>query len=205
MFMNQKILVVDDHQLFSEGLKMTLSSRGFQLFSRDSVSSALAFLSRDSVDLILLDLNLPGEGGLSLLKQLNDKEQLLPVLILSASQERSDIDQAITLGARGYIGKSANGDQLEAAIVTVLKGEVFLPDNFTSMPSNEGRAKAIGITPRQLDVLKLLAKGLPNKSICNELSLTSETVKSHLKAIYGRLNVHNRTACVLAATELGLV
>lgn len=201
----KKILVVDDHQLFAEGLKMTLSNRGYQLFARASTKEALSFLANDSVDLVLLDLNLPGEGGLSFLARLKEREQLLPILVLSASEDRSDIEQAMEMGARGFISKAANGDQLQEAINRVLKGFTYLPADFRSMPSYQDRAKAMGITPRQLDVLRLLAKGLPNKSICKELGLTSETVKSHLKAIYGRLNVHNRTACVLAATELGII
>ncbi len=195
------ILVVDDHPLFLEGLVLIIE-RHFAAACVQAASSLAAakefLISAQEPDLILLDLNLPDGSGLQLLPMLNQLGLAIPCILLSASEDSHDIALAQHAGAEGYINKSAGGEHIIHGIDRVLCGHTIWPNTIAplSIPS---------LTPRQQQVLDLLAEGLPNKEICRRLSLSNHTIKTHIKALYQNLGVHSRTECIKVGLRLGLI
>jgi DNA-binding NarL/FixJ family response regulator len=207
-----KILVIDDHPLIQEALKHVLSEldASLELIQAHDASSAHAALSRTSeVDLLVLDLALPGCDGFDLLADLRRDWPDIPVLVLSATYDKTTVETALDLGAMGFIPKTANAHVLIDALRLVLSGGVFVPVEFASnggvFRSGTGnRSQDLGLTPRQSDVLKLLVQGKPNKLICRDLSLSEGTIKVHVSAILRALNVHNRTQVVIELARRGV-
>lgn len=203
-----KLLVVEDHPIYLEGLSYILKklSNNVILTCVYRACDAQELLSKDNdFDLLLLDLSLPDGDGMLVLKYLMNKKIFIPVVILSASEEPRDLKYAIKSGASGYISKVSSSAEILSAIKKILSGENYFPD-FYSKPSCRPQAiKEPSLTPRQHDVLRLIIEGLPNKKICQRLNLTDHTVKSHLKALFTLLNVHNRTQCARVATDLRLL
>lgn len=205
----ERFLIVEDHPLFLEGLSLALQKLPSkpELHSVGSTQEAKAILaSQSDFDLILLDLNLPDGQGLSLLRFLQIKKIFIPVAIISASEELSDVSSAMAAGAAGFISKANNSGGIVAAVEQVLQGETCLPSFYVTAPEKDiANSSTLNLTPRQLEVLSLLAEGLPNKRICQRLGLTEHTVKTHLKTLFQLLEVHNRTECVQTALKQGLL
>ncbi|WP_250656224.1 response regulator [Alkalimarinus coralli] len=201
-----RFLVVEDHPLFLEGLTLALQKiPAATVQSVGSTKAAQSVLAQPTdFDLILLDLNLPDGQGLSLLRYIQLKKLFIPVAIISASEEHSDVSSAMAAGAAGFISKANNSTAIVSAIENILAGEPCLPD-FYSVDNDTPTTTQYSLTARQADVLTLLAKGLPNKRICQHLELTEHTVKTHLKTLFQILDVHNRTECVQKAVKLGLL
>ncbi len=207
-----KIVVVDDHQMFGEGLRLLLGSRhkSVKILLADSSDAALNLIERegDSIDLMLLDLNLPGMSGISLLREFKARGVEVPVLVVSASQSISDARSAIHHGAFGFVSKASDTEILLKAIDTVLNGEIYLPDGWdsTMKSSNTDEGASVeNITDRQLEVLHLVSQGMANKTIADKLGLSENTVKVHLREVFKALKATNRTACVVEAKRLGLI
>ena len=188
------LLLVDDHRIFLDGLRLALAplSPGLQIHTAQNAAEAESCLRQRDFDLILLDLRLPDVPGLELLQRWQQQGRLTPVAILSASDSSLDAQAALAAGALGFIPKSADGDALRQAVTRVLLGE--------TLPVPRDKAP---LTPRQQEILLLLADGLPNKAISRQLGLSEDTVKTHLKALFQELEVHTRTACVSAARQRG--
>ena len=206
-----KILVIDDHPLIQEALKHVLSEldASLELIQAHDASSAHAALSRTSgIDLLVLDLTLPGCDGFDLLADLRRDWPDIPVLVLSATYDRATVELALDLGAMGFIPKTANAHILVDALRLVLSGGVFVPVECSDTGSGPFRPRTksrdLGLTPRQGDVLKLLVQGKPNKLICRDLSLSEGTIKVHVSAILRALNVHNRTQVVIELARRGV-
>jgi len=198
------ILIVEDHPIYLEGLSFVLNklSNQVNLVCVNTIPEAQKMLSTESnFDLILLDLTLPGDNGLSLFSFLKAEQLFIPVAMLSASEEPRDIQASMTAGASGFISKASRSDELLSAIQRILKGEHYLPAFYAQL----AHSPYPKLTPRQKEVLILLAEGLPNKRICQKLNITEHTIKSHLKSLFALLHVHTRTECAKAATELGLL
>jgi len=198
-----RILIVDDHPFFSEGMATALRhcGRARQVELAATVAQARQKLRQHpDIDLILLDLALPDAAGLTLIRGLTEAGLPIPVVVVSSREDEGAVRGARAAGAQGFLAKSAGSRELTAMIDCVMRGDLWFPD----LNRCQGGLET-PLTPRQLEVLRLLASGLPNKRICRELGLTEHTVKTHLKAIYTTLQVHNRTECVLLACELGLV
>ena len=189
------LLLVDDHRIFLDGLSLALAPLCPDLLIRtaETAAEAEAWLDQQQFDLVLLDLRLPDVPGLELLQRWQQQGRMAPVAILSASDSTLDAQAAIAAGALGFIPKSANSDELRQAVTRVLLGETLPP------PANE-RSQ---LTPRQQEILVLLANGLPNKAISRQLGVSEDTVKTHLKALFQELDAHTRTACVSAARQRG--
>ena len=189
------LLLVDDHRIFLDGLSLALTPlcADLRVQAAHNAAEAEDCLSRQDFDLILLDLRLPDLPGLDLLQRWQQQGRLTPVAILSASDSSLDAQAALAAGALGFIPKSANGDDLRQAVTRVLLGET-LPPPVADKPQ---------LTPRQQEILRLLADGLPNKAISRQLGVAEDTVKTHLKALFQELEVHTRTACVSAARQRG--
>ncbi|HLD67538.1 MAG TPA: response regulator transcription factor [Pseudomonas sp.] len=190
------LLLVDDHRIFLDGLALALGplSPGLLIHTAQSAAEAEALLRNQDFDLILLDLRLPDVPGLELLQRWQQAGQLTPVAILSASDSPQDAQAALAAGALGFIPKSADADGLRLAVTRVLLGE--------TLPT-PARDRGTPLTPRQRDILLLLADGLPNKAISRRIGLSEDTVKTHLRALFQELDVHTRTACVSAARQRG--
>lgn len=202
-----RLLLIDDHQIYLDGLTLTLGSlcEGVQLDHARNAAEALQRVREHPYDLILLDLQLPDSSGLALMQKLRAADAMVPIAMLTASNSPSDLEAALQLGAAGFISKTTDGKTLISAVTQLLYGaQIVIGDESLSV-DRQSNARDVGITPRQLEILDLLAEGLPNKVICQRLSLSEDTVKTHLKALFSALNCHNRTECVSQARKLGLV
>lgn len=199
-------LIVDDHPIYREGLGLTLKNLpGYHvaIHYAPTLADANAFLdSQHPLDLIILDLKLPDGSGFSFLSQLIKRKLFVPSVILSASDDPLISKQAQQHGACGYLNKGEEPSLILKAISDILAGEFYFPEK-VAYPYNTPLAPSI--TPRQQEVLKLLSRGMPNKRICQQLSISEHTIKTHLKALFHQLKVHNRTECVNKAQQLGLV
>ncbi len=206
-----KILIADDHALFRDGLRYVLARLGddVEILEAKDCTEALALAgSRPDLDLILLDLAMPGMDGLAGLRALRARRPSVPVVILSGSEEPTDVRQALDGGAMGFIPKSSSSSVMLSALRLILSGGVYLPPAYLAR-SQAGRTpiaapsvEALGLTPRQYDVLRLLGRGQSNKEIARVLGLAEGTVKLHISAILRALGVGNRTRAVIAAARL---
>jgi DNA-binding NarL/FixJ family response regulator len=210
------ILVIEDHALFRQGLTMLL----LDMFPRArvveaaSADEALRAVKADvNFQMVLLDLKLPDADGLETLGKLGELLQGIPIAVVSASEDMKDITQSFKAGAKGYIVKSSTAEVLRHAISLVLSGETYIPSHvmgaLTSQkppaPSEEPPADAPSLTPRQREILILMAQGLQNKDIAASLGTLEGTVKVHVKGILQKLGVNNRTHAVVKGVRVGLV
>lgn len=208
-----KILIVEDHQLFVEGLRIILSSLAAEpeIFCANNAQQALDILVQTpDINLILMDIGLPDINGRALLKIFRAQGYEQPLLVVSGSESIQLAQEMMGAGAQGYVMKSSPLLELHKAIETVLNGNGYLPEDWKNMLADEkNSAKSIArhlkVTDRQLDVLYLLAQGHPNKIIADWLGVTEHTIKTHIQALFDVLNVHNRTACIREAERLGLL
>ncbi len=213
-----KVLLIDDHALFRAGLKLLLESMddGYTVLEAADSHSAFDLIKRTpGLELILLDLALPGMPGLEALSLLRKHHPTLPVVVISASDDPPSVLDAINRGAMGFIPKSSDGIQLKNALRLVLAKSVYVPlsalaaplgaSGAPPKPAIEGRGNALrdlGMSAREIEVLALVVQGLPNKLIARQLGIAEPTVKSHVAAGLRALNVDNRTQAVLAVARL---
>ena len=209
-----KILVVDDHPLIREAMQHVLSelSDNVILLGAGDVRNALEILDAQvDIDLVLLDLSLPGPSGLTAIDMLRERHPGTPVVVLSASDDQATVIGALDHGAMGFIPKCSANQLILNALRLVMAGGVYVPPQAVSgaplsVPARPQAAsiEALGLTERQMEVLSLMVQGKPNKLICRELNLAEGTVKIHVTAILKALGVSNRTQAVIAASHLGL-
>lgn len=193
------ILIIDDHDLYRSGLRAALdaSMRDIVVFEAGSIDEAL-HTPADTIDAIVLDIRLPGLIGTEGISPLRRKWPLAPVLMLSSQNDPETVKLALARGAAGFISKADAADNIVAAINRVLRGQVASP-----LPRNE--APVIRLTPRQCEVLDLLCQGMPNKMIARRLMLSENTVRVHVQAILGFLQVSSRAEAIFAARSRGLI
>lgn len=199
-----KVLIADDHSLFREGLAHVLAELDGVLdllHAADCLRALELASAHPDLDLVLLDLEMPGMSGLEALRRLCDQFPALPVVVLSATTQRADMQRALDLGAMGFVPKDATGRQMIQALRLVLAGGLAVPSALVRPAADDWRAD---LTERQREVLALLARGLVNKEIARTLGLAEATVKMHITAIMKLLGVSNRTQAVLAAQRLRL-
>jgi DNA-binding NarL/FixJ family response regulator len=196
-----KALIADDHPLFRNALKQALGGVfGEHLFESADFESTLNTLSEnDDIDLIFLDLKMPGKSGLTGLSQIRAEFPNLLIVVVSAEESPRLISKALALGASAFIPKSTPLDMINEAVSEVLDGREWLPNKLmlsADTGSDEEEALLTRIeqlTPHQLKVLGLMADGLLNKQIAYELNISESTVKQHASACLKKLNVNNRT------------
>ena len=208
------LLLVDDHALFREGLKFLLRGLDAELVvdEAESCAAATARQGEFSYDLILLDLNLPGVGGLEALAAIRAAFPQTPVVVLSGEDDPRTIRATIEQGAMGFVPKSSTPEILIQALKLILAHGVYLPvsalDGETPLVPHAARessdAVLASLSARQLEVLRCVIQGQPNKLIARNLALSESTVKAHLSAVFRALGAHNRTEAVYAAAKLGL-
>lgn len=211
-----KILIADDHPLFREAIHNVISDGfpGSEVMETGDLDSALALShEHDDLDLILLDLNMPGMHGLNGLINLRNESPTIPVVIVSAEQDKQVVLQAITYGAVGFITKSSPRLQMTEAIQQILNGNVYLPPEIIRSHKIGGQRRmndCLGLAPellqaltrKQLLVLERMTKGDSNKQIAYSLEIAETTVKAHVSAILRKLNVHNRVQAILSAGDI---
>lgn len=201
------ILLIDDHALFREGLQCALQliDADIVIWEAGSFDSALEQLENNtSLDLVLIDLDLPVHNGFEVLSHLSKYYPTLPCVILSASTNRSDVDKALALGALGFISKSTKASVVHNALKLIMAGEVYVPYEIMHAERRSNTESRVRFTPRQLDVISLVTQGHPNKIIADKLNLSEATVKMHLTAVYEKLNVHNRTSAIAKLSQLNV-
>ena len=211
-----KILHLDDHNLFSEGLASILVTHDIEVICMDNTKSAIALLDQhQNFDLIITDLSLPGLDGFAFIQSVFQRELLLPVAVLSATEDLWLINKALTAGVAGFIPKTYNTKKIVQAIHIMLQGEVYLPTHLkksiarlpTTEP-NDALSKKLStyqLTVRQLDVLKLMKKGHSNDEIATILFVSRNTIKTHAKNLFSAFKVNNRMECVRFAEDINLI
>lgn len=208
-----RLVIADDHPLFREALQDALANhlQDLQIVEADSLESTLDVLNKDDdIDLLLLDLHMPGSGDLYGLIRIREDFPLLPVAIISGTEDPTVIGRCIGFGALGFIPKSMPSQQIAAAIATILDGDEWLPEGIRmqlqslSAEDIELADKVAALTPQQYRVLFHVHEGLLNKQIAYQLGITEATVKAHMTAIFRKLDVYSRTQAVLLAERLQL-
>lgn len=214
-----KILIADDHPLFREAITNVIETGlpDASTLETEDLETALSLAqTHDDLDLILLDLNMPGMHGLNGLISLRNEAPTIPVVIVSAEDDKQIVLQAITCGAVGFISKSSPRAQMTEALEQILQGNVYLPSDIIRKPDQDsGRRNRraseqhqvdpellSSLTRRQLLVLERMAKGESNKQIAYNLHIAETTVKAHVSAILRKLGVHNRVQAILSASDI---
>ena len=206
-----KFVIADDHPLFRGALKQALSGLDEQaqvLEAGDFDATRAIVAANDDLDLILLDLSMPGVSGLSGLVTLRGLQAGVPVVVVSARDDRETVRRALSLGASGFISKSSNLEQLRNAIRVVLDGGVWAPDELELGVERDQEISELierlqTLTPQQTRVLTMIAEGLLNKQIAYELSVSEATIKAHVSAILLKLGVDSRTQAVIQLAKIG--
>jgi len=210
-----KILMIDDHALFRDGLLLVLEGLSAELttFEAGSYEAAEGIMNEHSdLDLILLDLGLPGISYLDALLAIRQQLPNTLIVVLSGTEDHSMVEQALQQGARGYIPKSSPAKIMLNALQLVIAGGTYVPPQILQNGANQSNNSSFNnrnidnkLTPRQNDVLHELAKGKPNKEIGRSLNLSESTVRVHVAAILKAFNASNRTQAVQHATQAGLI
>ena len=207
------VLIADDHPLFRAALRQVIESQfaEHRIFEASTLEEARAFVTGGAeldLDMILLDLQMPGSEGYSGLVSLRNAAPEVPIIVVSAASAVEIMRDSITYGAAGFIPKSFSREEMGEGIRRVITGEVFLPceavDADSGRPDFPGRMRdrIAALTQGELRVFELLARGKSNKIIAYELGIKQSTVKAHITAILRKLRVHSRTQAVIAAREL---
>ena len=214
-----KALVVDDHPLIQEAVRGVLRRLEPEMavdVAADCERGLALAQSGAEPDLVLLDLNLPGVSGIPAVKLWRSRYPGTAVVVLSAATDAQTVLAAIGAGAAGFIPKSSSNEVMLNALRLVLGGGRYLPPELLSQPGgNDGASRrtrqattvsiaTLGLSARQFEVLKLIATGAPNKTICRELGLAERTVKAHVTAVFRALKVTSRTQAAIEASRLGL-
>ena len=213
--MSMRVIMIDDHALFRVGLQGLLEQRGIEVIAATSEGNAgIELAEKMQPDIILLDLRMPDMSGLEVLQKIKDKKISIPVVMLTTSNEEKDLVEALRKGAQGYLLKDMEPDELVSALRDIEKGKNVVAQELTDVlarmvqgdPIEEDKKEKpfSALTPRELEILCLLADGQSNKVIARNLGISDGTVKLHVKAILRKLEVHSRVEAAVIAVEQGL-
>ena len=209
-----RVLIIDDHALFRVGLKGLLEQRNIEVVGAAAHGAEGIELAEElKPDIILLDLRMPDMGGLEVLPILREKHPTTPVVMLTTSNEEKDLIKSLRSGAQGYLLKDMEPDELVGALRDIEKGKNVVAQDLTdalarmvqgetNIDDNEGPFASL--TPREHEILCLLAEGQSNKLIARNLGISDGTVKLHVKAILRKLGIHSRVEAAVIAVEQGL-
>jgi DNA-binding NarL/FixJ family response regulator len=214
------ILLADDHELFRDGMNHVLQqlANEVKVLGAENFSYMLQLADQHpEIGLVLMDLGMPGSEGVGSVRTFCLKHPEMPLVVVSGSEQRADIERTMEYGAMGFISKQTSGRVMISALRMVLEGGVYVPPQLLQQVSmgldQDGgapdkrtrRTGQCGLTPRQIDVLKLLARGLTNREIAEVLDLAEGTVKIHVAGIFLVLRVNSRMDAVLAGQRLGVL
>lgn len=209
-----RVLIIDDHALFRVGLKGLLEQRSIEVVGvAADGTEGIELAGKLNPDIILLDLRMPGMGGLEVLSVLREKNQSTPVVMLTTSNEETDLIKSLRSGAQGYLLKDMEPDELVSALRDIEKGKNVVAQDLTdalarmvqgetTLEDDDGPFSTL--TPREHEILCLLADGQSNKLIARNLGISDGTVKLHVKAILRKLGIHSRVEAAVIAVEQGL-
>jgi DNA-binding NarL/FixJ family response regulator len=211
--MSVRVFLVDDHALFRSGVRAELESRHDVVGEAADVDEAVAHIPGARPDVVLLDVHLPGGGGADVIRRLAPADLGVRFLALSVSDAPEDVIAVIRAGARGYVTKSITGDELADAVERIAAGDaVFSPrlagfvlDAFAGAGSPAADAELDVLTPRERDVLRLIARGYTYKEIARELVLSVKTIETHVSAVLRKLQLSNRHELTRWATDRRLL
>jgi DNA-binding NarL/FixJ family response regulator len=211
-----RVLLVDDHDLFREGLRNLLEERGVQVAGEASTGAEAVRLVREvAPDVVVMDLHMPGISGIQAIKQIAAIAPLTRVLVLTISDHDEDVLHAILAGACGYLLKDASVDELirgieaaavgESLVSPAIAGKVLQQVRATSVSPEAAAAVRAELSQRELDVLKLISSGKDNAMIAAELHISPKTVKNHISNILMKLQIENRIQAAVYAVRSGIV
>lgn len=216
--MTMTILLADDHALFRDGMHYVLRqlSDAVEILDASSFSEMLKLAeSRNGINLVLMDLHMPGSNGAASVRTFNLKHPEMPLVVVSGSEQREDMERVMEYGAMGFISKMTSSKVMLAALRMVLDGGIYLPPQLlqqsvdhleqATTDKRSRRSNEFGLTARQIDVLQYLSQGLSNKETALKMGLAEGTVKIHVAAIFQALHVSNRMDAVRAAQRLGML
>lgn len=214
--MNEKVLLIDDHTLFRAGLEDLLRRRGINVVSAvGSGEEGIKSTAEVQPDIVLLDMRMPHMDGLAVLRQLRKTYPELRIVMLTTSTNESDLVEALRSGARGYLLKDIEPDDLVVALREIMLGKTvvapelapvlarFVQGSEQHSPNQKAVDPFAGLTPREYEILTLLAEGQSNKVIARNLGISDGTVKLHVKAILRKLGVSSRITAAVMAVEHG--
>jgi len=209
--MNLRILIIDDHRLFREGLQSLLQRRNIDIVAAvGDGNEGLKIAKELSPDIILLDMRMPIIDGISVLIQLKKRELSMPIVILTTSSNEQDLLEALKNGASGYLLKDMEPDALVTALRDINAGKTVVAPHLTSVlvrfiqgdtTATEKQGPFSELTPRESEILELIADGQGNKLIARNLGISDGTVKLHVKAVLRKLEVHSRVEAAVMYIE----
>jgi two-component system nitrate/nitrite response regulator NarL len=209
-----RVLIIDDHALFRVGLQGLLEQRDIEVAGAvSSGEEGIKLAEEINPDIILLDLRMPDMGGLEVLQKLRENKSSIPVVMLTTSNEEADLIKSLRSGAQGYLLKDMEPDELVSALRDIENGKNVVAQDLTdalarmvqgetNVDDDDGPFSEL--TPREMEILCLLADGQSNKLIARNLGISDGTVKLHVKAILRKLGIHSRVEAAVIAVEQGL-
>lgn len=205
-----KVAITDDHRVVREGIRYMLGDApGIEVVGEaESGEEILALVASEPVDVVLLDVRMPGMGGLDVLERLNATAPQVRVLMLSMHDQLAYVRRSIELGAAGYVLKSAGRDELLTALRVAAEGGTYLPSELMEplVAGMTGGVRSSGrLSPRERQVLQLVADGYENKQVATELEISEATVKTYLRGVFDRLDVSSRAEAVAVGLRLGVI
>ena len=200
-----RVAIIDDHAIVRMGLKYSLSLEpDFEFAGEHSGGEGAGeFVARVRPDVVLLDVRMPVVNGIEALEDIRRKAPDVKVLMLTTSDGDEDVFRSMNKGARGYMVKDESGEDLHVAIRTVASGEVFLPKRIKAI--YDDRKKRPSLSEREIEIVRLVAKGFSNDELAERIHLSPDTVKAHLRHVYEKLGVESRVEAVTEAMRTGLV
>jgi len=209
-----RIIIIDDHTLFREGLQSLLGRHGIEVVASVGDGREGIRLAQElRPDIVLLDMRMPNMSGLEVLKQFQQAKFEAPIAMLTTSGDERDLVEALRNGAKGYLLKDMEPDDVVAALREIIQGETVVAPNLTQIlakvvkgedPLEPEPSPLDNLTPREREILSLLAEGQSNKVIARNLGISDGTVKLHVKAILRKLNIHSRVEAAVIAVEQGI-
>lgn len=210
--MKISILIADDHSMIREGIKQLLElEQNFNVIGfADNGRKAIDKINELHPDILLLDVNMPVLGGIETLAEIRKNNINVKVIMLTIHNEREYLIKAVELGCDGYILKESDSDELKNAIYNVYEGKRYIQPNMTPMLNSylaskaEDDKKLVGLTKREIQVLKLVAEGMFNRDIAERLEISERTVKNHIANIFKKIQVSDRTQAAVFAIKNNL-
>jgi len=203
------ILVVDDHQVFLQGLIFLLENNfeDVNILTANDAQKTIEIIEQSpDLDLLIIDIGLPEIDGCALLKLLDERGIIIPRCIISASEDIAKIHTVMSLGAMGFIPKEWDTEQIVEGLKQILEGEIIVPEDIQKkLKTFDDLRKRIVLSKRQRDVLELMKDGLSNSRISQILNITEYTVKSHVSALFQVFDANNRMECVENAKKFGVL
>ena len=213
--MNLRVIIIDDHTLFREGLEGLLTRRDIEVVASVGDGEQGIELAKElKPDIILLDMRMPDINGLGVLAKLNETDLEMPISMLTTSSDERDLVEALRNGAKGYLLKDMEPDSLVVALRDIVSGKTIVAPSLAPILAKVVQGNVFNgkgeetpfedLTPRETEILGLLAEGQSNKVIARNLGISDGTVKLHVKAILRKLSVHSRVEAAVLAVEHGL-